>query len=134
MVQEKRWAILEHSGAPDDPLGLHFDLLVEETTNCRTWRLEQIPVIDGPGLHARTLKAHNLTWLEITEKKVSGGRGIAKRVFHGLYRGFLPRERSDLMIIQLEGSSIDGLLEINQEICFLRSIEQQSTTRLSKHP
>ena len=30
MNQPKRWALLEHRGSPDDPEGIHFDLLLED--------------------------------------------------------------------------------------------------------
>ena len=45
-----RFALLEHTGAPDDPGGRHFDLLLEAGEACRTWRLLEIPQADGkPG-------------------------------------------------------------------------------------
>ena len=134
MVRKKRWALLKHLGSPDDSIGLHFDLLLEESINCRTWRLDEIPVLDGPAFNAKSIQAHKLTWLEITEKEVSGARGIATRISHGQYSGILPVNNDDLLIIHLEGDSLHGLLEIDKGICRLSSIEHKSTTRVSKHP
>ena len=42
-----RYALLRHTGAPDDPSGCHFDLLLEEGDHCRTWRLADVPTTDG---------------------------------------------------------------------------------------
>ena len=42
-----RYALLRHTGAPDDPGGCHFDLLLEDGATCRTWRLADVPSIDA---------------------------------------------------------------------------------------
>jgi hypothetical protein len=78
-----RFALLEHTGAPDDPGGRHFDLLLEAGEACRTWRLLEIPQADGPPVAAIELPPHRLVWLERLEGEVSGGRGVARRVAAG---------------------------------------------------
>jgi len=42
-----RYALLRHTGAPDDPSGCHFDLLLENGDHCRTWRLADVPSPNG---------------------------------------------------------------------------------------
>ena len=37
-----RYSLLRHTGAPDDPIGCHFDLLLEDGASCRTWRLQEV--------------------------------------------------------------------------------------------
>ena len=45
--QMPRFALLEHTGAPSDPTGRHFDLLLETASVCRTWRLMTLPEAGG---------------------------------------------------------------------------------------
>lgn len=80
-----RFVILEHTGAPDDPAGLHYDLLLEAGVACRTWRLATIPEPDGPPVPAVELPPHRLAWLDHEAGSVSGGRGIARRIVAGHY-------------------------------------------------
>lgn len=79
-----RYIILEHTGAPDDPAGRHFDLLLEAGEACRTWRLPEIPSPGGPSVTAVELAPHRLTWLDHEAGEVSGGRGFARRVEAGM--------------------------------------------------
>lgn len=80
-----RFALLEHTGAPDDPAGRHFDLLLEDGAACRTWRLLDVPQPGGPAVAALELPPHRLAWLDTLEGKVSGGRGHARRIDAGDY-------------------------------------------------
>ena len=78
-----RFALLEHTGAPDDPAGRHFDLLVEAGAACRTWRLAELPRAGGAAVAAVALPPHRLAWLDHESGEVSGGRGFARRVDGG---------------------------------------------------
>lgn len=80
-----RFVLLEHTGAPDDPAGLHYDLLLEQGTACRTWRLAGIPQAGGPDVVAIELPPHRLAWLDHDAGGVSGGRGFARRLDAGTY-------------------------------------------------
>jgi hypothetical protein len=80
-----RFVLLEHIGHPDDPVGRHFDLLLEDGPACRTWRLAEIPVIGGGPVAAGLLPPHRLEWLDRLAGEVSGGRGFACRVAAGTY-------------------------------------------------
>lgn len=80
-----RFVLLEHVGHPDDPAGLHYDLLLEEGAACRTWRLAAIPVGDDQPVAATSLPPHRLAWLDIESAEVSGGRGFARRIDTGTY-------------------------------------------------
>ena len=80
-----RFAILEHTGAPDDAAGRHFDLLIEAGEACRTWRLAALPEPDGPPVAAVELPPHRLAWLDHGAGEVSGGRGFARRVACNAY-------------------------------------------------
>ncbi|MEI8368528.1 MAG: hypothetical protein WCJ31_08840 [Planctomycetia bacterium] len=68
-----RFILLEHVGAPDDPAGLHYDLLLEAREACHTWRLAEIPSPGGPAVAAVEITPHRLAWLDHVAGKVSGG-------------------------------------------------------------
>ena len=87
-----RFALLRHTGAPDDPSGCHFDLLLEDGASCRTWRLADIPIVNAAEQDAIPLTAHRLIWLEPRSAAVSGGRGWAERIRAGRYQGSLPAD------------------------------------------
>jgi hypothetical protein len=80
-----RFILLEHTGAPDDPVGRHYDLLLEVGEACRTWRLAEIPSAGGPAVAAEAIAPHRLAWLDHEAGEVSGGRGYARRVDGGSY-------------------------------------------------
>jgi hypothetical protein len=67
-----RFALLEHTGAPDDPTGRHVDLLVEDGDHCRTWRLADVPITDGPAVTAVEIAPHRSAWLDHLDGPVSG--------------------------------------------------------------
>lgn len=84
-VAMPRFILLEHTGAPDDPAGRHFDLLLEAGEACRTWRLAEIPSAAGLPVAAVAIAPHRLAWLDHAAGEVSGGRGFARRVDGGTY-------------------------------------------------
>jgi len=104
-----RFAILEHTGAPDDPSGRHFDLLVEAGESCRTWRLAALPESGGEPVAAVELPPHRLAWLDHEAGDVSGGRGFARCVARGdftLVAGDLTGDADGDLVI---GGVINGL-------------------------
>ena len=84
MSRMPRFVVLEHTGAPDDPAGLHYDLLVEAGDACRTWRLAALPVAGGGPVPAVELPPHRRAWLDHESGPVSGGRGFARRIDGGV--------------------------------------------------
>lgn len=107
-----RFAILEHTGAPDDPAGIHYDLLIESGAVCRTWRLAAVPRPGGPPVPAVELPAHRLAWLDHVAGDVSGGRGFARRVDRGLYEpvaaAALGTDPGVVIDVKLRGERIAG--------------------------
>ena len=101
-----RFILLEHTGAPDDPAGRHFDLLLEAGEACHTWRLTEIPSPAGPAVAAVAIAPHRLAWLDHVAGEVSGGRGFAQRIDGGTYEPALEpgadgslRERIDVRLV-----------------------------------
>lgn len=80
-----RYVLLEHTGGPDDPAGLHYDLLLEDGDACRTWRLAAIPTAGGGVVAATEIARHRLVWLDAIDEDVSGGRGHVRRVAAGSF-------------------------------------------------
>ncbi len=113
-VESNRWVILEHLNDPKDPIGRHFDLLLEDGQTCRTWRLAILPTRNTPPIRCNSLPAHGLHWLEINKREVSGGRGFAKRFLTGFYKGELPQNEESRIRIDLIGEEWQGFIEIDQ--------------------
>ncbi len=78
-----RYVLLEHRNAPDDPAGLHYDLMVEDGDACRTWRLAALPPAGGDEVTATEIARHRLAWLDAVAEDVSGGRGRVRRIAAG---------------------------------------------------
>lgn len=111
-----RFAVLEHTGAPDDPAGRHFDLLLEAGAACRTWRLLSLPTADGATVAALELPPHRLVWLERLAGEVSGGRGFARRVDAGTYE-LRSADAADLsaataIVLEVAGATLSGRLRL----------------------
>ena len=106
-----RFAILEHTGAPDDPAGHHYDLLLEDGPACRTWRLAALPEPGGPAIEAEELAAHRLAWLDHEAGPVSGGRGFARRIAAGTYEPPAAPAAAADSSVTLHGGHFGGRLE-----------------------
>ena len=116
-----RYALLEHTGAPDDPNGCHYDLLLEDGEHCRTWRLGQIPVAGGGEQEAVPLAPHRLVWLEPRNAAVSGNRGWARGIAHGDYAGALPAAADGPVVLELLDGPLQGRLRLANGRCRLEA-------------
>ncbi len=122
MNKQKRWILLEHFPPHNDPIGNHFDLLLEDKNGCRSWRLEKDLVLDGLSQEAVPTPFHRLEWLSVTTRQVSGGRGLAKKVSGGFFYGDLPIDENEEIQIKLIFDERMALLEIQNCMCRLRSL------------
>ena len=120
----KRWVLLRHTGDPNDEVGIHFDLLIEDSAGCRTWKLFKLPKLDAPAQRAIQMPTHKIIWLERSAGKVSGERGWAQRIFKGFFVGELPSEEANLLRIELYGTDLQGVLVIQDNHCQIRSFEK----------
>lgn len=107
-----RFVILEHTAAPDDPAGRHFDLLLEQGPACRTWRLAAIPEPGGPSIPAVETSLHRLAWLDHHAGPVSVGRGFARRIDAGVYETAGPTDDRDEISVTLHGDRCTGRLHL----------------------
>ena len=92
----RRLVILEH----DHPF-LHWDLLLEEESSARTWRLLRKPCLGEP-IAAEPLPDHRLMYLDY-EGAVSGDRGTVNRFLSGTYEPTL--DQTDVLAFALSGNS-----------------------------
>jgi len=109
-----RFALLEHTGAPDDPTGRHVDLLVEDGDQCRTWRLADLPHAEGPAVTAVEIAPHRLAWLDHVDGPVSNGRGHARKIESGTCR--LVSHRGGA-VIEIQSGSTAVFLRIRDGFC-----------------
>ena len=116
-----RWVLLKHIGSPDDLNGIHFDLLLEDKELCRTWRLIDIPLLDGPYVDSVFIAPHNLYWLEIEEKVVSGNRGVATRIKKGIFLKSLPSIENNSINLSLRWEDVEVVLVIDENGCRILS-------------
>ena len=114
-----RFVLLEHTGHPDDPIGKHFDLLLEQADACETWRLADIPRVEQPAVVATQLPDHRLVWLDRLEGEVSGGRGVARRVDSGSYVYLNTTSANEERVVELTGETLSGVLTITRTEAFL---------------
>ena len=108
---------MRHAGAPHDITGIHFDFLLEDKEFCRTWRLSDIPLLDGPYVDSIYSSPHNLYWLDIKEKVLSGNRGVATRIKKGFVLGSLPSIENSFINLSLKWENIEGDLVIDENGC-----------------
>ena len=116
-----RWVLLRHIESSDDPKKIHFDLLLEDVKFCRSWRLSEIPYLNGPFVEAIYSSPHELDWLDIIEKGVSGDRGWAKRIKKGIIFDSLPVVETSSLNLSATWDDKEVILEINSNNCRVRS-------------
>jgi len=112
-----RWVLLRHTGAPDDLKGIHYDLLFEDKEFCRTWRLSDIPLLDGPYVNSVYIAPHQLYWLDIKEKIVSGNRGVATRIKKGIFFNSFPNIEKTSINLSLTWEDVESDLVIDENGC-----------------
>ena len=112
-----RWVLLRHTGVPKDIQGVHYDFLLEDKQFCRTWRLSDIPLLDGPYVDSVYIAPHNLYWLDIKEKVVSGNRGVATRIKKGIFWESLPPIENRFINLSLEWENVEVDLVIDENGC-----------------
>lgn len=111
-----RFALIEHTAAPADPLGRHFDLLLEAGEACRTWRLMDVPQAGGPCVAAMEIVPHRLAWLDHVDGEISGGRGFARRIAAGTFE-LLSSDAVGLVVatecvVRIESEMLAGRLRL----------------------
>tara|TARA_B100000579_G_C22147808_1_gene539533 strand:+ start:192 stop:542 length:351 start_codon:yes stop_codon:yes gene_type:complete len=109
--------LLRHTNAPGDMDGFHFDFLLEDNEFCRSWRLSDIPLLDGPYVDCEHIAPHDLYWLDIREKAVSGNRGFATRIKKGIFWESLTPVKTNFIKIPINWDYTESDLLIDENGC-----------------
>ena len=119
-----RWTLLRHEIMNNEILDIHYDFLLENGQECKTWKLLILPKLDGPSVEILNHSNHRLIWLTVESKFLTNNRGFVQRIDNGT---FIPKyfdiDRNNFSII-LKGRSMHGLFKKNANLCQLISLNQ----------
>ena len=114
-----RWVLLEHKILGSKIIDIHYDFLVEDRTNCITWKFHEIPSLNKGFVEIRKQPNHRLIWLSRVEHQLSNNRGLVKRIDHGTSSYISHNPDSQELKMILNGSLLNGLFIIDGNFCQL---------------
>ena len=114
-----RWVLLEHKILSSKLIDIHYDFLVEDRSDCITWKFHEIPALNKGFVEIRKQPNHRLIWLSRVEHQLSNNRGLVKRIDHGNFSYIVHNQNSQELKIILNGKLLKGLLTINGSFCQL---------------
>ena len=117
-----RWSLLEHKVCKNKLFDIHYDFLIEMEEDCLTWKLLEVPKIDGLPIEIFQQPNHRLFWLTNEYQVLSRNRGIVRRIDFGLYRIANKKLSKDNFSLILDGNLLNGLLNKEANICCLKKI------------
>tara|TARA_B100000575_G_C22642614_1_gene395610 strand:+ start:166 stop:531 length:366 start_codon:yes stop_codon:yes gene_type:complete len=120
----KRWTLLKHKKINNKTLDIHYDFLLENGQDCKTWKLLIFPELDGAAVDISEHSNHRLIWLTIERKLLNNNRGYVKRVDNGIFKPLELDIDSNNFSIILKGNSIKGLFKKNANLCQLISLNK----------
>ena len=119
-----RWTLLKHERMNNEIIDVHYDFLLENGQDCKTWKLLILPKPDGPSVAIFNHANHRLIWLEIESQLLTNNRGYVQRIDYGTFKALdVDLDRNNFEII-LQGKSINGLLKKNANSCKLISLNE----------
>ena len=117
-----RWTLLKHEKINNKIIDIHYDFLLENGQDCKTWKLLVFPEIDGASVDIFEHSNHRLIWLTIESKVLTNNRGYVKRIDSGIFKPLGVDIDSNNFSIILKGKSINGLFKKNANLCKLISL------------
>ena len=114
-----RWVLLEHKKLISDVTDIHYDFLVEDHSDCYTWKFYEIPLINKGFVKITRQPNHRLVWLSRVEYQLSNNRGFVKRIDTGTFSEIFFDQDLQVLKIILNGKLLQGLLTINGNFCQL---------------
>ena len=112
----KRWSLLEHKIYTKDEIAIHYDFLLENKFDCCTWKLLQIPKIDGLPAEILPHQNHRLVWLTTKQKKLSNNRGNVYQIACGTYSLIENTIEDNHFSIKINGELFEGIFKKNNYI------------------
>ena len=117
-----RWTLLKHEKINNKKLGIHYDFLLENGQDCKTWKLPIFPKLDGPSVEIFKHSNHRLIWLTTESMLLTHNRGYVKKVDNGIFKPLGVSIESHKFSIILKGKLIYGLFKRNANSCQLISL------------
>ncbi len=117
-----RWALLEHTVKNTSLYEVHFDLLIENGSDCLTWKIYEIPKLGGSLIKIKKQPNHRLIWLSTDHKKLTKARGYVKRIDYGKYSILENNLLADNFSLHLQGNLIRGIFLKKDDSCQLCEI------------
>ena len=117
-----RWTLLKHEKINNKKLDIHYDFLLENGQDCKTWKLPILPILNGPSVEIFKHSNHRLIWLTIESKLLNNNRGYVQRVDNGTFKTIGLDLESNSFSIILKGKFISGLFKKNAKTCRLISL------------
>ena len=114
-----RWVLLEHKILGSNLIDIHYDFLVEDKSDCFTWKFYEIPSVNKGLIKVGKQPNHRLVWLSRVEYQLSNNRGLVKRIDNGTFSFISHKEDSQELKIILNGKLLKGLLIIEGSFCQL---------------
>ena len=119
-----RWTLLKHERMNDQIFDVHYDFLLENGKDCKTWKLLKLPKLDGVSVDIFKHSNHRLIWLTIESKLLTNNRGYVQRVDNGIFKPLEVSIESNRFSIILKGKLIYGLFKRNANSCQLISLDK----------
>ena len=114
-----RWVLLEHKILDSKLIDIHYDFLVEDESDCFTWKFHEIPLLNKGFVKIVKQSNHRLVWLSRVEYQLSNNRGLVKRIDNGTFSYISHNQYSQQVKIILNGTFLKGLLIIDGNFCQL---------------
>tara|TARA_B100000073_G_scaffold138130_1_gene113464 strand:+ start:1207 stop:1569 length:363 start_codon:yes stop_codon:yes gene_type:complete len=113
----KRWTFLEHKIYNKNEIEIHYDFLLENKYDCCTWKLLQIPKVDGSPAEIFPHQNHRLVWLTTKCKNLSRNRGTVNQIACGTYSLIENTIEDSNFSIRLHGKLFEGIFKKKNDIC-----------------
>ena len=116
-----KWVLLQHKINKPDSKENHYDFLVENGKDCLTWKIFEIPQINGPSIEIIKQANHRLIWLYREKFTLSKERGQVQRMDYGTYYIVGNLLDEDYFSLRLNGKIFNGIFKKNFNSCKLIS-------------
>ena len=114
-----KWVLLEHKVYSANSFDIHYDFLVENGTDCLTWKFLKLPLLNKASIEILKQPNHRLVWLSRIEYELSDNRGFVRRIDHGIFKNLSDKLNSENVRLILDGKILCGLFEISGNSCRL---------------
>jgi len=114
-----KWVLLQHKIDNSTCVENHFDFLIENGKDCLTWKIFEIPQINGPSIEILKQANHRLIWLYREKYTLSKARGQVQRKDCGTYNIVGDCLDEDDFSLILNGKILNGIFKKKFNSCQL---------------